>query len=77
MDLSIALEAVPKALAYAAVMLCVGASVGRGLLRFRVAALLTAGFGTQHFHRQRAGSVLRGGERMRGRQTASCVASAR
>jgi putative copper export protein len=42
-DFSIVLEAAPKALVYAAVMLCVGAAAGRGLLRFRVAPLLTAG----------------------------------
>ena len=40
-DLSVALEAAPKALVYASVMLCVGAAVGRGLLRFRVAPRLT------------------------------------
>jgi putative copper export protein len=44
-DFSIVLEAAPKAAVYAAVMLCVGASVGRGLLQFRVAPLLTSGQG--------------------------------
>lgn len=40
-DLAVALEAAPKALVYAAVMLGVGAATGRGLLRFRVAPRLT------------------------------------
>jgi putative copper export protein len=41
-DFSIALEATPKAMVYASVMLCVGAAVGRGLLRFKGERRLTA-----------------------------------
>ncbi len=46
MELSVALEAAAKALVYASLMLCVGAALGRGLLRVHAAVRLTPAQGS-------------------------------